>query len=86
MQLIIDICGWLGAVLFLIAYALVSKQVIKGNSLPFQLLNLIGAMLFIINSGYHGAYPSAVLNLIWVFIGTITILSIYIKRNKHETK
>ena len=84
MQLIIDVCGWLGAILFLVAYALVSKQVIKGNSVTFQLLNLIGALLFIINSGYYGAYPSAGLNVVWVIIGVITLLSVYAKRNKNE--
>lgn len=85
MELLIDICGWLGAVLFLIGYALVSKQIIKGNSVSFQLLNLIGAVLFIINSGYHGAYPSAVLNLIWVFIGLITLYSVF-KKSKYNEK
>ncbi len=84
MQIIVDICGWIAAVLFLIAYVMVSKQIIKGNSVAFQLLNLIGALLFIINSGYYGAYPSAALNIIWVFIGINTLLSAYSKRNKNE--
>lgn len=82
MELLIDICGWVGAILILLSYGLVSKQVVKGNSLSFQLLNIVGAGLFIINSGYHGAYPSAVLNVIWVLIGIITIYSIYAKRAK----
>jgi len=84
MQLIVDICGWLGAILFLVAYALVSKQVIKGNSVTFQLLNLVGALLFIINSGYYGAYPSAGLNVVWVIIGVVTLITVYLKRKKHE--
>lgn len=42
----------------------------------FQWMNLIGAAGFVINSGYHGAVPSAVLNVIWMGIGIFTLLQI----------
>jgi hypothetical protein len=61
----IDILGWIGAVVVLTAYLLVSSNKIDGKSVIFQLLNLIGASLLIINTVALKAYPSAFVNVIW---------------------
>ncbi len=74
MQLFVDITGWLGAVLLLAAYGLVSTKRLEGNSYRFQALNLIGGALLGINAGYHGALPSFVVNVIWIIIGVAAIL------------
>lgn len=58
----VDGLGWVGATLLLIAYALVSLRGYRGTSAPFQLLNLAGSALLIVNSAYYGAYPSAFLS------------------------
>ena len=50
MKLLIDILGWVGSVEVIAAYGLNSYQVIKSDSLTFQLLNLTGAIFLIINS------------------------------------
>jgi hypothetical protein len=51
------------------AFALVSRGTLDGTSRRYQLMNLVGAALLIVNSGYYRAWPSAVLNVIWVGIG-----------------
>jgi len=61
----IDILGWLGAIAVLAAYLLVSSNKIDSKSVIFQLLNLTGAALLIVNTVALKAYPSAFVNVIW---------------------
>ena len=71
---LIDLMGWLGAVLLLLAYALVSNRRLAGDSARFQLLNLSGGVMLAINSGYHGALPSVAVNAVWIVIGLAALL------------
>jgi hypothetical protein len=66
--LTVDIVGWIGAACLLYAYARVSSGKWSGQSAVFQGLNVAGSICFIINSGYHGAYPSVFVNVIWAAI------------------
>ena len=65
-NLLIDAIGWIGAVAVLVAYALVSAERLESSSTAYQLLNLVGGSLLIVNTVYYGAYPSTILNLFWV--------------------
>jgi hypothetical protein len=78
-KLFIDMIGWIGGLEVVIAYALISAKKVDGYSLSFQLLNLTGSILLIINTVYHSAYPSAVVNVVWV---GIALFSIYKSRSK----
>lgn len=71
---IVDLAGWIGAALLLLAYALVSNRRLAGDSVRFQLLNLAGGLLLAVNSGYHGALPSVVVNGVWIVIGLAALL------------
>lgn len=75
--LLIEAAGWTGAGLILGAYVLLSAGKLKGDSPAYQWMNLIGAAGFILNSGYNGAIPSMVLNVIWVGIGVFALWRIY---------
>ena len=68
-EIVIDILGWLGAIGLLLPYFLVSVGKIKGNSVSFQMSNLVGSFLLVINSLYYGALPSVAVNLVWIAIG-----------------
>ena len=72
-NLIVDILGWAGAVTLLSAYGLVSLRKLEGDSVPYQLLNLAGGLLLIINTVYYGAYPSSTVNGIWSLIAIFTL-------------
>ncbi|MCU0729003.1 MAG: hypothetical protein MUF41_02715 [Sphingopyxis sp.] len=76
LTLAIEVIGWAGAALILGAYILVSMGRLTGRSRAFQWMNIVGAAGFIINSGWHGAIPSTVLNIIWVGIGIATLWQI----------
>lgn len=69
MATLIETVGWAGALIVLLAYALVSSERMSARSRNYQLLNVAGAVGLVINSGWNGAVPSAVVNLIWIGIG-----------------
>ncbi|MGL4312788.1 MAG: CBU_0592 family membrane protein [Sphingomonas sp.] len=74
MAILIEIIGWAGAVTILASYLLVSTGRLDGQSAAFQWMNVAGAAGFIINSGWHGALPSTVLNIAWAAIGIVTLV------------
>ncbi len=66
--MLVDLIGWIGAGLIVLAYYLVSTKKTKSDSSIYQLLNLFGAVALIINTYVKGAIPSTVLNVVWAFI------------------
>lgn len=70
----IEILGWIGVVAILIAYAAVSAKRWNGDSIIYQMLNLIGSMLVIVNSFYNHAYPSVAINVAWILIATYALI------------
>ncbi|GAA0867047.1 hypothetical protein GCM10009115_33400 [Sphingopyxis soli] len=75
--IIIEVIGWSAAVLILTAYILLSLGKLAARGYIYQWMNVIGAAGFIVNSGYNGAIPSAVLNIVWAGIGLFTISIIW---------
>ena len=73
----IEIIGWVSAVLILAAYGLLSAGKLTGSSVSYQVMNVVGAVGFVVNSGYNGAIPSAALNVIWVGIGAFALARIH---------
>jgi hypothetical protein len=69
MTFLIDAVGWAGAVLVLLAYALVSTNRVAAQSGIYQALNVGGAVGLVINSAWNNAIPSAVVNMVWIGIG-----------------
>lgn len=74
---LIEAAGWIGASLILGAYILLSAGKLKGDSLAYQWMNVVGAAGFILNSGYHGAIPSVAINVLWIGIGGFALWRIY---------
>ena len=68
---LVEIAGWGGAVLILLAYLLLSAGRLTGQSIVYQWMNVVGAAGFVINGWWHGAIPSAALNVLWLLIGGI---------------
>ncbi len=80
----IALLGWAGAGVLLAAYALVSTKRITGDGAVFQVLNMAGGAALALNSGVNGAWPSAVLNVIWVAIGAVAMFRL--ARNRRQTR
>ena len=79
-ELAVEIAGWAGAALILLAYLMLSVGKLSGQSLVYQAMNVAGAAGFVINGWWHGAIPSAVLNVLWLLIGGIASWRIMRKR------
>ncbi len=73
MSLAIEIIGWAGAAMILAAYLLLSAGRIEAKSVVYQGLNLVGAIAFVVNSGWNGAVPSAALNGVWAAIAIVAL-------------
>lgn len=73
-ELFVDIVGWLGAAAVLYAYFLVSTNRITGSSVHYQFFNVLGALLLIVNTYFNHAYPSMVVNIIWVLVAIYSLM------------
>jgi hypothetical protein len=73
-----------GAVLILLAYLLLSMGRLTGQSILYQGMNVVGAAGFAINGWWHGALPSATLNVVWALIGAWALWRIW-KRQGSST-
>ena len=76
----VEIVGWTGAVLILLAYLLLSMGRLTGQSIVYQWMNVVGAAGFAVNGWWHGALPSASLNIIWLLIGAWALWRIWIRK------
>lgn len=74
--IIIEAIGWAAAAIILAAYILLSMGRLEARGYLYQWMNVVGAGGFIVNSGYNGAIPSAVLNVIWAGMGVFTLWSV----------
>jgi len=79
-MLLIDVVGWLGSVLVVAAYALNIYGKLSSESIPYYLLNIAGSAGLIVNTLYHHAIPSMVVNIVWIGIAFIALF----KRSKKE--
>ena len=79
-EIMVQTAGWAGAVLILLAYLLLSMGRLTGRSALYQAMNVVGAAGFVINGWWHGALPSASLNVVWALIGAVTLWRILRKR------
>jgi hypothetical protein len=73
-DIVIAIVGWVGAALLLLAYGSTSTGRLAPEGARFQVLNLVGALALTANSAYHGAWPSAALNIVWIGIGVAALV------------
>lgn len=69
MNLTIEIVGWLGAALVVIAYGALSAHKLTSRSAAYQWMNIGGSLGLVINTLWNRALPSAAVNLIWMAIG-----------------
>jgi hypothetical protein len=81
LEIAVEVAGWAGASLILGAYLLLSMGKVTGQSLLYQAMNVAGAAGFIVNGWWHGAVPSAALNVVWMLIGGVALWRIRKRRS-----
>ena len=72
----IEVIGWVSALLILASYFLISTGRLTGQSVVYQWMNVAGAAGFVVNTWWHGALPSAALNVAWCAIGLWALWSL----------
>jgi len=77
---IYTIIGWLGMILILLAYLLLSIKKINSSSFAYHLLNLFGGIGIVINTLYTKSWPAMTLNIIWAIIAIFSIINLTINK------
>ena len=80
-NLFIDILGWTGSILYLLAYALVSMKKTEGDSLLYQGMNILAGVLLVIYTFALQAYATTGLNVVWIAVGLFTLGRKWLTRN-----
>jgi hypothetical protein len=78
--------GTLGAALLLLAYWLVSKNRIQGESRLYQLLNVVGSVILAVYAALLQAWSSMALNVVWTVIGLAMLRQIATSRRQGPTQ
>ena len=81
LRLLIDILGWTGSILYVLAYALVSMKKTEGDSVLYQGMNIFAGVLLVIYTLALGAFATTGLNAVWVAIGLFTLGRKWLIRN-----
>jgi len=71
--------GWYGVLAILLAYLLISFNVLASKSLGYQLLNLTGAGGIIIEAMSKKDTQPVVLNVVWAIIALLAIGRLILK-------
>jgi len=74
MDTFIEIIGWIGAVLIVGSYFLNINGKLSSRSPVYIISNLLGGIFFTVNTLVHHAYPSMIVNIIWVVIAIAALL------------
>ena len=78
--MIFDILGWIGMILILVAYILLSTNKIK-NGYIYQILNLVAALFMAIGLFPKNAWFSFTLQVVWGIVAVIAIINLKKKQN-----
>ena len=80
-NMLINILGWTGSIMYLVAYTLVSMKKTEGDSLLYQGMNVIAGIFLVIYTFTLEAYATMALNGVWAIIGLITLGRRWLTRN-----
>ena len=80
---VFDVLGWIGMILVVVAYILLSTNKVE-NGLLYQTLNLIAPILMAIGIFPTKAWFSFTLQIVWAVVAVIAIIKIL--KEKKNTK
>ena len=83
-SLIASIVGWVGMILIVSAYYLLSTKKLTSKSWVYHLINFFGGIGIVINTLINRAWPAMVLNILWALIAMISIIKITKTKTKKK--
>ena len=78
-----DIVGWIGAIMVLIAYILLSLNILK-NGILYQFLNFVSSVLMAIGLYPKNSWFAFVLQVAWGVISLIALIDIWQKSHSKK--
>jgi len=75
----VEIVGWIGVLLMLLAYFLLTHHDLTSRSKIYQWMNFVGAIFLGINAFMNKAYPSFVTNVVWMLVAVYGLSKIFKK-------
>lgn len=73
MTILVEVLGWIASLLIVGSYALNITGRLSAKSKLYVTANIIGGIFFVVNTYYHQAYPSMLVNIIWVIIAMVML-------------
>ena len=73
--------GWIGAIIFIVSYLLLSLEYISAKNYLYHILNGLGAICLVLNALLISDYPNVFVNGAW---GLIALLALYKRRTSDK--
>ncbi len=74
MEPLVHIFGWIGMVLIVLAYYLVSNKKLDPAGKTYQWMNLAGCLGVGVNVFYQKAWPAVALEIVWGLIAITALI------------
>lgn len=68
--------GWIGFILIVSAYLLITIKYLDASSKVYHLMNLSGALCMVANARHNHAKPLFWLNVVWSLVAVIGLLQV----------
>jgi hypothetical protein len=85
-MLLYTIVGWIGALIFILAYMLLSLHILSAKKKLYHILNAIGGICLIINALHLKDFPNLVVNAVWAIIAISAMGNLYYLKQKSTKK
>lgn|GEM_PF-676718 len=72
-----NVLGWYGVLAILLAYTLLNFKALTADSLPYQFLNLSGALGIMYEAYFKKDTQPVVLNIVWAAVALVAIFRIF---------
>ena len=79
-RVVVEAVGWAGAIVLLVAYALLTAGRLPHGRAIYQWMNLAGAAGLMVNAAYHGSWPPVAVNVAWGAIAISSLLRRFARR------
>lgn len=74
---LVEAIGWFGAAIVIIAYGLLVFNVLKADSAPYLIMNIIGSVCLVVIAEVKKLFQSVVLNVIWGTVALIALIGLW---------
>ena len=78
----LEIIGWIGAIGLLVAFVFSSLGKLDNRGNLYHAINLLSAILLVVNAYYSEAYPFFIINIFWSLTSTYSLVkNTFLKEN-----